>query len=573
MDRRRRTRVVSKVSHAADEIDIPTALAAAESTLRASGEVEHANQMAKRAGELPTSEIRIVVFGEFSRGKSTLINALLGRRVLQAKAMPTTGHVTRIVYDKDERVRALMRDGETHTCTLDDLGSFTTLDLDRNAREDVETIEVAVNCPLLRDKVVFIDTPGVCDAGAQTERARAAIASADLVLLVLHASQLLTDEEQRLAVDWMVRDLGKPVVPVVNWMNVVDERDQPELRERLNRWCRQFRSAPLGHRWFEVNALAALRHVVENGPQPADDFAALRAAIGGLKGAKRRAIQRRSRIGQIRADCANARRCNGQTLDSIQRDANRVKRERTATRRRLHKRIDQLAAQTRLKRQAVTAHAENILGTHLDRLTRSRFASKSKEWLERKARATYEKTLVQAVTAVENRTDQELLRLAGEDLSRPEPVTIKERLVLKARFKSGKAVEARASSQAAGAGTNTGGFLGLDLLPAPVIEALLAVGKYLGVFMHEQEPDYAAAYSKKYSQVWARHAANVKRLLRTQFNARAKALSRQLAEQRERAEVAATDATGLAGEIRRRGKAENALLQLERAIESYATEE
>jgi hypothetical protein len=571
MDRRRKTRLVAKASHAPDEIDLQTALAAAESTLRASGEVEHANQMAKRAAELPTSELRIVVFGEFSRGKSTLINALLGRRVLQAKAMPTTGHVTRIVYGEDEEVRALMRDGENQTCMLDDLGSFTTLDLDRNAREDVETIEVAVNCPLLRDEVVFIDTPGVCDAGAQTERARSAISSADLVLLVLHASHLLTEEEQKLAVEWMVQKLDKPVVPVVNWMNVVEERDQPEIRERLDRWCRDFRSAPLSRPWFEVNALAALRHAVENGPLPTDDFAALRAALGGLRGAKRRTIQRRSRIGQIRADFANARRSNSHTLDSIRQDANRVKRERAATRRRLQNRIGHLAAQARLKRQAVTAHAENVLGTHLDRLTRSRFGNKSKKWLEQKAPRTYEQTLVQAVTAVEKRADKELLSLAGEDLRRPEPVTIKERLVLKARFKGGKAVDAAARHTTTGIGTSNGGFLGLDLVPVPMLEAIVAVGRYLGGFIYEQQPDYAAAYSKKYSQLWTRHAANVMRLLRTQFNARVKALSRQLAAQRERAEAAATDASGLIGELRRRGKAENALLQLERAIDSYAS--
>jgi hypothetical protein len=569
MDRQRKTGLVAEASHSAAEIDLPTALAAAESALKASGEVEHAKQMAKRAAELPTSELRVVVFGEFSRGKSTLINALLGRRILQAKAMPTTGHVTRIVYGKDERIRALMRDGETHTCALDDLGSFTTLDLDRNAREDVETIEVVVNCPLLRDEVVFIDTPGVCDAGAQTERARAAITSADLVLLVFHAGQLLTEEEQRLAIDGMVGELGKPIIPVVNWMNVVEETDRAEVRERLDRWCRKLTPAPLSRPWFEVNALAALRHVVDNGPQPTDDFAALRAALGGLKGANRRTIQRRSRIGQIRADVANARRSNGHTLETISRDANRVKRERATTRRRLQNRLDNLAAQTRLKRQAVTANAEHVLRNHLDRLTRSRFDAKSKEWLKKKARGVYQKTLVQAVTAVEKRADKELLSLAGEDLRRPEPVTIKERLVLKARLKGGKAVDASGSNTRAGAGASDGGFLGLDFVPVPLIQVVEAVGRYFGLG-GEQQPDYSAAYSRKYSRLWARHAADVKRLLRTQFNARAKALSRQLVAQLERAEVAATDTTGLASEIRRRRKAENALSQLERAINSYA---
>ena len=179
---------------------------------------------------------------------------------------------------------------------------------------------------------------------------------------------------------------------------------------------------------------------------------------------------------------------------------------------------------------------------------------------------------MQAVTAVEKRTDKELRSLAGEDLRRPEPVTIKERLVLKARFKGGKALEAPASNKTAGAAANNGGFLGLDLVPVPLIEAIVAVGRYLGGFIYEQQPDYAAAYSKKYSQLWARHAADVKRLLRMQFNARVKALSRQLAARRERAEVAATDTSDLISEIRRRGKAENGLSQLERAIHSYATE-
>ena len=61
-------------------------------------------------------------------------------------------------------------------------------------------------------------------------------------------------------------------------------------------------------------------------------------------------------------------------------------------------------------------------------------------------------------------------------------------------------------------------------------------------------------------------ATDVTRLLGAQFDARVKALGEQLAEQLERAEMAAMDAVGLADEVRRREQAEEALERSEQAI-------
>src|SRR5262249_24883849 len=153
---------------------------------------------------------------------------------------------TRIVWGETPEIRAHMTDGRVENCGLGQLDSFVILDLAGRAREDVETIEVAVDCPMLRDGIVLIDTPGVCDHASHTARAEEAIAGADLVVLVLNASQLLIENQHHLAVDWMVKTLGKPVVPVVNWMNVVEECDRDELRRRIDQWSRAHLPAVLG---------------------------------------------------------------------------------------------------------------------------------------------------------------------------------------------------------------------------------------------------------------------------------------------------------------------------------------
>ena len=165
-----RTRLAGRVeAQSGDELH--RALAAAMTGLRGLGQEDNAHRLATLGLGYDEQALRIVVFGEFSRGKSTLINALLGRVVLPTRAVPTTGHVTRVVFDRGDEVRVRLRNGQVETCPLDLLGSFAVLDFNRRAREDVEEIEVAVDCPMLRAGTILIDTPGVCDDPAQTARA------------------------------------------------------------------------------------------------------------------------------------------------------------------------------------------------------------------------------------------------------------------------------------------------------------------------------------------------------------------------------------------------------------------
>src|SRR4051794_26071761 len=72
---------------------------------------DHARALDDLAESIGDPSFRLLVFGEFSAGKSTLINALLGRRVLPAKARPTTGHATHLVAGERDGVTARFADG------------------------------------------------------------------------------------------------------------------------------------------------------------------------------------------------------------------------------------------------------------------------------------------------------------------------------------------------------------------------------------------------------------------------------------------------------------------------------
>jgi hypothetical protein len=145
-------------------------------------------------------------------------------------------------------------------------------------------------------------------------------------------------------------------------------------------------------------------------------------------------------------------------------------------------------------------------------------------------------------------------------------LTIRERMVLKARLHVGELKPIDATGETLGVGMVIGGIVGTVLAPGFGTVIGAGIGRYLANYFGSTSPDYVAVYSEKARQGWKPAAAEVRRLLEAQFDARVEALSMQLAVQLERAQIAAMDAAGLADEARRREQAEEALKRSEQAI-------
>ena len=132
----------------------------------------------------------LVVVGEFNSGKSTLINALLGARVLEQGVTPTT----------------------------------TTIQVLRHAEEPTQTMDggvrlVTADAPLLED-IHLVDTPGTNAITREHEAlTRRFMPRADLILFATSADRPFTESEHKFME--AIREWGKKIVVVVNKTDIL----------------------------------------------------------------------------------------------------------------------------------------------------------------------------------------------------------------------------------------------------------------------------------------------------------------------------------------------------------------
>ncbi len=169
--------------------------------------------------------LRVAVLGEFSAGKSTFVNALVGREVSPMGVLPTTASVHWLRFG-DPLARVLDARGAVTECAVGDAAAVVR----RRRREGVATERVEVTLPLPRlASVELIDTPGFNAGDDEHERAgRAAMALADLALWLFDARQAGKDSERG-----PLRSARAEALPVLGVLNKCDHLDAAGLAQVL----------------------------------------------------------------------------------------------------------------------------------------------------------------------------------------------------------------------------------------------------------------------------------------------------------------------------------------------------
>jgi len=176
---------------------------------------------------IETKQYNVAVMGEFKRGKSTIINALLGAEILPAKTTPTTATVNRIKYGREKKVVVKFKDGNEKEIGLDDLSEYVTKITSDSKKRAAEVLEAVVYYPTVigQNNIDIIDTPGLDDDDEMTKITLAMIENVDAVVVPIHAKSPFSETEAEFVCQLILSSGIDNIVFVVNFMDMLDKND------------------------------------------------------------------------------------------------------------------------------------------------------------------------------------------------------------------------------------------------------------------------------------------------------------------------------------------------------------
>ncbi len=217
----------------------------------------------------------VACVGQFKRGKSTLINALVGEAVLPAGVVPVTSAVTVVRYGARRAARVQGSDGRWRAIDCSELAGFVTEEHNPDNRKGVTGVEVFLPAPLLASGMCLVDTPGL---GSVFPRASATtrelVPHLDAALVVVGGDPPISGEELAL-----VEEISRQVDHVVTVMNKADRLPETE-RAAARSFTRLILEQRLGRDAGPVLEVSAAERLA--GIDAPRDWDALRSRLAAL---------------------------------------------------------------------------------------------------------------------------------------------------------------------------------------------------------------------------------------------------------------------------------------------------
>lgn len=177
--------------------------------------------------KLVENRFNVVVFGEFKRGKTTFVNALLGAEMLPAAVVPLTSIVTAVTWGDDVRARISYLEGREEDVAPRELGRYVTERDNPGNHLAVRQAILSYPSDDLRDGVFLVDTPGVGSVYRQnTESAREFLPHADAAIFLTSADPPISDTEREFLGE--IREEAARVFFVMNKMDYLSGLDRDE---------------------------------------------------------------------------------------------------------------------------------------------------------------------------------------------------------------------------------------------------------------------------------------------------------------------------------------------------------
>jgi GTP-binding protein EngB required for normal cell division len=268
---------------------------------------------------------RLAFVGEFSRGKSTLINRILNRTLLPVAVLPTTACITSIMHGEEDHLSVNFLDGHQEIRPLE-ASSWHDLIADRQAEKDREietTVRVSLKHPWLHEiGIEMIDTPGAGDTNDQgTAHILQVLSQCDATIILVSAAAPLSLTE-KMFIEQEI--LGRHIPQLLVVVSKLDTIPLPQRHDVLATI-----SERLKHISPNIPVLSV--HKVDADENEGDPLEAIRSQIAGMAVRSDRQLWRSRQVAGRLADYLKQLMEIGQqvlaeqALDQAQREAEHKK--------------------------------------------------------------------------------------------------------------------------------------------------------------------------------------------------------------------------------------------------------
>ncbi|MEH2205965.1 MAG: dynamin family protein [Nostoc sp.] len=199
----------------------------------------------------------VAVVGEFKRGKSTFINALLGQEILPSDIEPCSATLNRVTYSLNSYVEVEFIDGEKEKIAIDELANYVTK-LTPEAEAKAATVKEAVvyyPATYCKNNVDIIDTPGLNDDPSMTGVTLSVLPRVDAAILVIMAQSPVSEVERDfLENKLLTNDLGRVIFVVTGIDRCNRPGDADKVIASVKKRIREYVLERAAQQWGENSA-------------------------------------------------------------------------------------------------------------------------------------------------------------------------------------------------------------------------------------------------------------------------------------------------------------------------------